>query len=198
MKKNLKKQEQIIAHLKTTLCCTTTGKKFSLTGERVRQIAQENNINIIELRKTNFLEKYNLVKDKLGLGEELTVDDAAYLAKNFNIQYKDVIAENITRAALELNKLGIGRVKAAHQLNLHYRTVSKYLDLKKVEPGCYRGEALKKRDAEMYLVWKKENKKDPKHAMGIVSKLYNISSTNVLYCLRRHLYGDAKSKLPLK
>jgi DNA-directed RNA polymerase specialized sigma subunit len=177
-----KERDKLITEeFKKTGQCAEVGRKFNLTGERVRQIVGSNNFIPKTIRIKNAQELLTKKKEKLGLGEFLSVNEAVQIKTYLGVKYRDLKEENLKKAALELYKKDKSRKRIAATLGITYVTVSRYLRLQKQTPGCYRKEQLDKRDKEIYTYWKLTG--DSQKEIG---KKFNTTPQNISFSIIRY------------
>ena len=151
-----KRDQLIIEEFKKTGKCSEVGRKFRLTGERVRQIVgEENNLVSKTIRVKETQEFLTKRKNTLGIETFLTTNESYKIKAHLGVKYKDIKEENLKKTILDLYKKDKSRKRIAATLGICYRTVSKYLDLHKQAPGCFRKEKLNERDKEIYTYWVK-------------------------------------------
>ena len=192
-KEQIKRDEKLIEHYKQTLNCVQTGLVFGVSSERVRQITNTHGVFRKDLRKANAHRILDSKKDSLGVSETLSISEAHQIRKHLGISYHKVKMQNISDIVLECYAEGMIRADIARYLNIHYKTVSKYLKLDKQKPGCLRGESTKKRDKELYLYWKISN-----ISIQQVADKFDMTYVNVYYCIKRYLYNNIHSKGKVK
>lgn len=185
MKRNEKRNKRILEHFKQTCSLVKTGKRFKISDERVRQIVKDLGYTTAIVKKLSFLNRYEKAKENIGFGDNLNKKELHGIRYHLGVSYKEVKADNWKQEIVKLHEQGLNRTKISKELGLHYKTVSKYLKLSGKKPGCLRGKATKVRDAKLYADFLKIYETNKISPYIEVAKLYNMTSTNALYCVRR-------------
>lgn len=199
MKKYTERNNVIVEHFKQSGSLIKTGKEFGLTDERVRQIAKAEGVLTKDVRKVKAKQLLESVKDTLGLSTSLSPKDSRQIAHHLGVSYKQLKERNLQEAILECYEAGMCRVEIAKHLNVHYRTVSKYLSCENMPKGCLRGGETKERDAKLYADWKIIHKNEGQtHSLAQVARKYNMTYENAYYCVKRHLFNNIHTKQKIK
>ena len=93
-----KRDQLIIEEFKKTGKCSEVGRKFRLTGERVRQIVgEENNLVSKTIRVKETQEFLTKRKNTLGIETFLTTNESYKIKAHLGVKYKDIKEENLKK-----------------------------------------------------------------------------------------------------
>lgn len=175
---NKERDEKILEDLKTTLNCSETGKKFGVSHERVRQIAEENNFfvkKMIKKKAEGILE--NFIRDD-DFKKKLSTKDVYYVHKHLGLSYIEMKQTKVKTKVLQLFGEGLDRNQIAEKIGVCRETVAKIL-IDEGYQAIFRGKKKSDRDKEIYRLVVKEGK-----SRAEVATLFNMTETNVGYCIR--------------
>ncbi len=158
------------------------GKMYGITDERVRQIIKTIGSDIKGMKTLAAINIVESMGSEAGLSKRLDKNQSHRLQYSLGFGAQDLYARSRSETCLRLYREGKSRYEICDITGLCYRTVGLYL-LKTGNRSLVKGEERKQRDANVAA------KRAEGFTLKELSVIFEMTQTNIAYCINRHNYG---------